>query len=100
MKYRILTICGSGIATSTVAAEKMRQMLNDKGYDVDVVECNALDVPAKLDTFRPHAVVPTTTISDSVLRGIRRFQGLAFITGIGMDKVVEEIAAYLDTIQE
>ena len=37
MKYRILTICGSGIATSTVAAEKMRQMLNDKGYDVDVV---------------------------------------------------------------
>ena len=92
MKYRILTICGSGIATSTVAAEKMRQMLNDKGYDVDVVECN--------DTFQPHAVVPTTTISDSVLRGIRRFQGLAFITGIGMDKVVEEIAAYLDTIQE
>ena len=79
---------------------KMRQMLNDKGYDVDVVECNALDVPAKLDTFLPHVVVPTTTISDSVLRGIQRFPGLPFITGVGMDKVIEDIAAYFDTIKE
>lgn len=100
MKYRILTICGSGIATSTVAAERCRQMLADRGYDVEVLECNALDVQAKLDTFRPHAIVPTTTISDSVLGGVKRFHGLAFITGVGMEQVVDEIAAYLDTIHE
>ncbi|WP_182187713.1 MtlR transcriptional regulator [Pectinatus frisingensis] len=98
MKYRILTICGSGIATSTVAAEKCRKMLSQRGLDVDVLECNATDIAAKLATFRPHIVVPTTTISDSMLGGVKRFPGLPFITGIGTDKVVDDIAAYLKSI--
>jgi PTS system galactitol-specific IIB component len=98
MKYRILTICGSGIATSTVAAEKCRKMLSQRGLDVDVLECNATDIAAKLATFRPHIVVPTTTISDSMMGGVKRFPGLPFITGIGTDKVVDDIAAYLKSI--
>ena len=98
MKYRILTICGSGIATSTVAAEKCRKMLSQRGLDVDVLECNATDIAAKLATFRPHIVVPTTTISDLMLGGVKRFPGLPFITGIGTDKVVDDIAAYLKSI--
>ncbi len=99
MKYRILTICGSGIATSTVAAEKCRKMLSGRGIDVEVLECNATDVNSKLATFKPHVIVPTTAISDSMLGGVKRFPGLPFITGIGMDKVVDDIAAYLKTIQ-
>lgn len=100
MKYRLLTICGSGIATSTVAAEKCRKLLKEKGFDVEVLECNATDIAAKLTTFQPHVVVPTTTISDSMLGGVKRFPGLPFITGIGTEKVINDIAAYLKTMQE
>lgn len=99
MKYRLLAICGSGIATSTVAAEKCRKLLQEKGIDVEVLECNATDVAAKLTTFQPHVVVPTTTISDDLLGGVKRFPGLPFITGIGTDKVIDDIAAYLKTIK-
>ncbi len=100
MKYRLLAICGSGIATSTVAAEKCHQKLKEKGLDVEILECNATDVAAKLATFKPHVVVPTTSISDSMLGGVKRFPGLPFITGMGIDKVVDEIAEYLKTIKE
>lgn len=99
MKYRLLAICGSGIATSTVAAEKCHKLLQEKGFDVEILECNATDVAAKLATFKPHVVVPTTSISDSLLGGVKRFSGLPFITGVGMDKTVNDIAEYLKTIQ-
>ena len=94
-----MTICGSGVATSTVAAAKCRKMLSERGIDVDVLECNATDIAAKLATFKPHVIVPTTVISDSLLGGVKKFPGLPFITGIGMDKVIDDIAAYLKTIQ-
>lgn len=100
MKYRLLAICGSGIATSTVAAEKCRKLLTEKGIDVDVLECNATDITAKLATFHPHVVVPTTTVADSMLGGVKRFPGLPFITGIGTEAVVNDIAEYLKTIKE
>lgn len=99
MKYRLLAICGSGIATSTVAAEKCRKLLTEKGIDIEVLECNATDITAKLSTFQPHVVVPTTTISDSMLGGVKRFPGLPFITGIGTEKVVDDIAEYLKSIK-
>ncbi len=100
MKYRILTVCGTGIATSTVAAEKCKQMLHERGLDVDALECKVIEVKGKISTFRPHAVVPTTMVSDSALGGVKRFSGLPFITGVGMDKAADEITEYLKSIKE
>ncbi|MBB5335810.1 PTS sugar transporter subunit IIB [Pectinatus brassicae] len=100
MTYRLLAICGSGIATSTVAAEKCKKLLTEKGLDIEILECNATDIASKLATFHPHVVVPTTTVSDSLLGGVKRFSGLPFITGIGTEQVINDIADYLKTISE
>lgn len=100
MKYRVLTVCGTGIATSTVAAEKCKQLLMERGLNVDVLECKVAEVTGQISVFQPHAVVPTTMVSDSALSGVKRFSGLPFITGVGMEKAADEIMAYLKSLPE
>lgn len=43
---RIVVACGTGIATSTVVAEKVREACRRAGIDVDIVQCKAVEVPA------------------------------------------------------
>jgi PTS system galactitol-specific IIB component len=97
--FRILTICGTGIATSTVAAEKCKQYLTKRGLKVEVVECKAVEASGKIPVYSPHVVVATTPVNDSALHGTKKFSGLPFLTGVGMDKLADEIAAYLQSLE-
>ena len=95
MKYRILTVCGTGIATSTVAASNCKEMLEKRGLEVEVKECKAIEVKTNIDLFRPDAIVNTTPVSDEAAMGVKKFNGLPFLTGMGRDKLVDSIAEYL-----
>lgn len=94
-KFKILAVCGTGVATSTVAAEKCKEMLIKKGLDVDVTECKAIEVASKVDMFKPDVIVHTTPVSDEAAKGVKKFAGLPFLTGIGIDKLTDEIVVYL-----
>ncbi|VBB07567.1 phosphotransferase system eiib component type 2/3 [Lucifera butyrica] len=96
--YRILTVCGTGIATSTVAAEKCKEMLGKRGLKVEVVECKALEVPSKIPVFMPDVVVATTPVGEAALQGKKKFSGLPFLTGVGTEKIADDIAAYLKSL--
>ncbi|SHJ40521.1 PTS sugar transporter subunit IIB [Propionispora hippei] len=96
--FRVLTVCGTGIATSTVAAEKCKEFLTKRGLSVEVVECKAVEVSGKIPVYNPHVVVATTPINDSALHGVKKFVGLPFLIGVGMDKLADEIADYLRSL--
>lgn len=100
MKYRVMSVCGTGIATSTVASEKTKEMLKARGLEVEVIECKVLEVASKIPVYKPHVIVHTTPVSDKAACGVKKFPGIAFLTGIGMDKIADDIAAYLKTIDE
>ena len=57
-------------------------------------ECRALEVPAQTASFHPDAIVSTTMVK-SPDEGIKVFKGVAFLTGVGADKLADEIATYL-----
>lgn len=95
MKYKILTVCGTGVATSTVAAETCKEKLKAKGIDVEVKECKAVEVKTNVELFRPDAIVNTTPVSDEASGKVKKFNGIPFLTGIGIDKLVDSIADYL-----
>ncbi|MBN2826655.1 MAG: PTS sugar transporter subunit IIB [Tissierellales bacterium] len=96
--YRVLTVCGTGIATSTVAAEKCKELLKARGLQIEVIECKATEVESKLPVFQPDVIVHTTILGDSVAKEVKKFRGLAFLTGMGMDQLADEIAEYLKSI--
>ncbi|AOT72633.1 PTS sugar transporter subunit IIB [Geosporobacter ferrireducens] len=98
-RYKVLTVCGTGIATSTVAAEKTKEMLKTRGLNVEVVEAKASEVASKVQVFNPDVIIHTTPVSESAAAGIKMFRGLQFLTGIGMDKLADEIAGYLKSLE-
>jgi PTS system galactitol-specific IIB component len=96
--FRVLTVCGTGIATSTVAAEKCKEMLVSRGLNIEAIECKATEVESKIPIFQPDVIVHTTILGADVGKDVKKFRGLAFITGIGMEKLADEIAEYLKTL--
>lgn len=98
-KYRVLTVCGTGIATSTVAAEKCKEMLKARGLDIEVIECKVTEVETKVPAFMPDVIVHTALVSEKAAGGVKRFRGLQFLSGFGMDELADEIADYLKSIE-
>ena len=94
-KFKILSVCGTGVATSTVAAETCKDMLKKKGFDVEVKECKVTEVSTSVELFRPDVIVHTTPVSDTATKGVKKFSGLPFLTGMGKDQLIDKIAEYL-----
>jgi PTS system galactitol-specific IIB component len=88
---RIIVACGSGVATSNVAAEKLRTLLEEKGLHVEVraVDIKSLESEAKvadlLVSITPYA------IRDKELP-IPSLNGIPLLTGVGVNALVDQIA--------
>lgn len=88
---KILVACGTAIATSTVVALKLDELLRARGIDVKIDQCKASEVGSKVDGY--DLVVSTTEIDDA--RGKPVVRTLSFLTGIGIDDDVARIAKLL-----
>lgn len=88
---RILVACGTAIATSTVVAKAIEEGLAARGIPVITRQCKAAEVPALAKDF--DLVVTTTPVPQDL--GIPVIQTLAFLTGIGKDQVLDQIAEIL-----
>ncbi|AZZ40086.1 PTS sugar transporter subunit IIB [Acidipropionibacterium jensenii] len=91
---KVLVCCGTGIATSVQVANKLQRLLKDRGINATMKECKAVEVPAQTAAFKPDAIVSTTVVK-SPAEGIKVYRGVAFLTGVGADKLADEIAADL-----
>ncbi len=93
MAKRILLACGTGICTSTTAANKLMEELKKRGKDslVEITQCKVAEVVGKAPGF--DLVVATTQVPKTVTVPV--VMGLPFLTGIGMDKTVDKVCELL-----
>jgi PTS system galactitol-specific IIB component len=88
---RVLVICGTGVATSTVVATKVRDYCLAQGIDVQVSQGKVMDLlsggPA-VDLIVATTQVPSTVTAPVVA-------GLPFLTGIGVDAALAEVGRHL-----
>ena len=86
---KIIVACGSGIATSTVALSKIQTGLESKGKlkDIQFVQTSLSELPSLVEG----ATVIVTTAQGGDGFGIPVVSGLGLITGLGVDKVIDEI---------
>ena len=91
---KILVICGSGHATSTIAVSKIKKWLEDNNLDSDakIYQSKIADELNKFDDY--DVVVSTTVVPDSVKEKV--INGVALLTGVGIDKVFEQIRKELE----
>lgn len=88
---RVLIICGTGIATSTVVATKVREHLEDVGVAATVSQGKVMDLlNGEVDA---DLIVATTDVPDSVTVPV--VAALKLLIGIGEEQVFEEIDNHL-----
>lgn len=90
-KKKVIVSCGTAIATSTVVAAAIEEKCKEEGIAVNCVQCKATEIPVHLDGT--DLIVTTSQFRSDP--GIPVINGLPFLTGIGKDKVLEEIMVIL-----
>jgi len=109
-KAKILVVCGTGIATSTAAENKIQQHLSARGYTVQTSQCIAAETNMKAASYKPDVIVTTTKLpivkvevdgktmfNVQGIPGIAAFNGVPFLTGVGEMELVDKICAAIDS---
>lgn len=90
---KLLTVCGSGIVTSSMIANKLTEMFEEEGYEVTAMEAN----PSELETYvqREHydLVAYASPINEEDLNGTPALPAIGLITGLGEDEFLEKALA-------
>jgi galactitol PTS system EIIB component len=88
---RVLIVCGTGIATSTVIADKIRTHLAARGIDARIEQTKVSELVRGVSGY--DLVVATTQVPSTVSTPV--VQGLPFLTGVGVDDALREIEVQL-----
>ena len=101
MNYKILSICGSGIATSTLVASGLKDGLDDCGIsNITVTEANVSEATGLIANNRPDVVVHTTPVDTVDLQGVKSFNGIPILLNRNAKELYAEIADYLKQIEK
>ncbi|WQH19859.1 PTS sugar transporter subunit IIB (plasmid) [Lactiplantibacillus plantarum] len=92
---KILVACGSGIATSTVARNKLEEDLQDRGINMSQISMNQTSIPQIPSMVSEYDVIVTTARYKEDV-GVPVINGLSFLTGIGEDAAVDKIVGALE----
>lgn len=93
MTKRVLIVCGTGIATSTVVADKVRRHLEARGIPATVEQTKVTELHRGAKGY--DVIVATTQVSADL--GVPVVPGLAFLTGVGVEDALAQVEAHLTT---
>lgn len=90
---KILISCGTGVVTSTLATKRLSELLDSRGYkgQYTTTQYKIAELSSKDDGF--DVIVHTTTVP-SFLK-TPTVNALPLVTGVGMDKVADQVIAIL-----
>lgn len=88
---KLIVACNAGVATSTTIAYKVKKLLNAKGYDAEI---QAVDI-SSLERSLAGADLYICIIKPEKEYGIPMVNGMAFLTGVGMEAELEKIICLL-----
>lgn len=88
---RILVICGTGIATSTVVAQKIKEYCIAHNIEVTIDQKKVMETLSGVEGY--DLIVSTTQVPSNVQTPT--ISGLPFITGMGVEETLKEIESKL-----
>ncbi|MEW9677167.1 PTS galactitol transporter subunit IIB [Lentibacillus sp. L22] len=84
---KVLVACGGAVATSTVAANKIKDLLKENNIDADVQQCRVSELSSKADSA--DLIVTTAKVDRDY--GVPVIHGIAYISGVGIDKTDQQV---------
>jgi PTS system galactitol-specific IIB component len=102
-KAHFLVACGTSIATSTMVAEILREdLVRQRRYNIEFFHCKTTELMPKVDLLEPDVVISTAPVNPEMVetwrqRGIAFFRGTPFLTGVGVEPLMEQLLALIET---
>ncbi|MBM7541335.1 PTS sugar transporter subunit IIB [Amphibacillus cookii] len=90
-KKNVLVACGAGIATSTVVNSAIEELAKEHHIDVNLIQIKIAEISSYIETA--DLLVSTTIVQKEYPFPVINAQ--AFLTGIGLDKVKQDIVEEL-----
>jgi PTS system galactitol-specific IIB component len=90
-KYRIASVCGAGLATSTWIATRLRDSLAERGLDVDITEMKIMDLALSASNY--DLIVSASNLGQ--VYDVPVVVSTSVLTGIGFDETVDKIVQIL-----
>lgn len=90
---KVIVACGGAIATSTVAANKIRELAKKENIPVEVVQCRV----SELDSKKEGVDLIVTTAKVRKDYGVPVVHGVAFVSGINIEGTENKI---LDVLKQ
>ena len=86
---KLLVMCGSGIATSTIVTNKVKDWIKENNYqsDVKVFQGKIAEELGRIDDY--DIVISTTLVPDNIKE--RVISGINLITGMNTDVVYDRV---------
>lgn len=83
----VLVACGTAIATSTHVSMRIKEEMQKRGLQVNIIQCRVQEVPRYIDSVS--VVVATSQVPFNAHVPI--VNGVPILTGIGSEEVIEKI---------
>lgn len=97
-KVNVLTICGSGVVTSSMIANKIKDMLTEEGYKVSVTEANPSEIENYVMRHKYDFIAYASPVRDTF--GVPAINGMGLVTGLGDEEFLEEALKVLRNEKE
>ena len=99
---QILVACGTSIATATVVANKIKELLKANDIRGKITQCKAFEVKGKVNYQKYDLVVSTTPVSGEKktdqrreINGVPILNGIPYLTGMKKDILDQQIIEVL-----
>lgn len=85
---KVIVACGGAVATSTVAANKIKQLCEENGIEIDLVQCRINEIESYSDGV---SLIATTSKFSKEIGNIPIIHVMGFISGINQDALKQKI---------
>lgn len=86
---RILSVCGSGTVSSAMLTSKLTDVLEERGYELEVEEVAPGGVPLAVQNGNYDIIAYTSPVEDGF--GLPLLNATGFLVGMDEDEFVEEL---------
>ena len=86
-RKKIAVICGASIVTSTIIADKLKRLLDEQNVQAEISK----GLTSEADKLAKNADLIVTTAFLRTDYGIPVVNGVPFLTGVGVEKTIEQI---------
>ncbi|MWP49315.1 MULTISPECIES: PTS galactitol transporter subunit IIB [unclassified Gilliamella] len=92
MKKKIIVACGGAVATSTLAADEIKELCNENNIELDLVQCRINEISTFIDDVD---LICTTAKMDQTFDDIPIVHGMPFVSGVGIEQLKAKILSIL-----